>query len=470
MNNNRIMDPLVDPRFTKFYRIDRLPFFKRPKNRHERKERALGRDVRYRAGIYNACIRRLLAILFQLDRPLLAELGRPGVDSADDLAQMIIKRWAYGAFFARRTLKMLTSFRREDVIIDRLCNDEGKINTLSLAKRIGGNLVLSLKDEQLLERGLEALIGRCDQSVLTGEDNLYAFLGLRLEHRKSRALTSLDRKVVEAEEEALDRELAEEVAVAGEDEVMDTSDFEAVWLAAEQNLAAREYNEPEPAKGGEPMPAVKAPTFYACAGAARACGKASQAGGFMCEGHEGATISLPPRVLFRMHFKATSKFGAAYTDELFKSGVRLVERTRARQDELELRRMFSSGVRVFGPNDDLGPNITVADAVAEMEKLGYRLKDLHVLSLDSIVEESRGDRTVVFAYEFDPSGISIEIPEAAEALRASSFLMARVWVNLVDADGAQLHSVEMTGHQHQAKPAVRLKFLNSLWFPEVVVR
>lgn len=470
VKNDRIMDPLVDARFTKFYHLGRLPFFKRPKNRHERRERALGRDIRYRAGIYNAAIRRLLAILFQLDRPLLAELGRPGVDSADDLAQMIIKRWAYGAFFARRTLKMLTSFKREDVIIDRLCNDEGKINTLSLAKRIGGNLILTLKDERLLERALETLISRCDQGVLTGEDSLYIFLGMRFERRKSRVLTSLDQKTTEAEEEALDRELAEETSDTADDETTDTSDFEAIWFAAEENLAAREQ-EPEPAKGVEPMPAVKAPTFVACIGANRACGRASIENGFTCAEHEGATISMPPRVLFRQHFKATSKFGAVIVDELLEGGVRLVERTRARQDELDIRRMFSSGVRVFG-TDDLGPNVAVKTAADEMEKAGYRLKDLHVLSLDDIMEnpEDVGARTVVFAYEFDPASESIKMPEVGEMLLESSFLSCRVWVNLVDASGSQLHAIELIGYQKKARAAVELKFLNSLWFPEVIVR
>lgn len=473
VKNDRITDPLIDPRFTKFYRLDRLPFFKRPKNRHERRERALGRDIRYRAGIYNACLRRLVAILLKLDRPLLAELGRPGSDTAEDLVQMIVRRWTYGAFFSRRTMKMFVGQKREDLIIDRLVSDEGKINTLSLAKKIGGNLVLTLKDEHLLERGLEALIGRCDRSLLTGEGNLYEFLGIRFERRKSRVLSSLDQRVVEAEEEALDRELAEELAVP-EDEVIDTSEFEAVWLAAEENRAASEDGKPEtnPAEeGGEPMPVVKAPKFVACIGAGRACGRASVENSFTCQEHAGATISMPPRVLIRQHFKAGSKYGSVIVDELLARGVLLVERTRARQDELEHRRMRSTGVRVFG-EDDIGPNVSVWSAAEEMSEAGYRLKDLHVLSLDGIAEDAEavGDRTVVFCYEFDPEGESIKMPEAGEVLLAKPFLSCRVWVNLVDASGSQLHAIEQIGYQHQARPGIDLKFLNSLWFPEVVLR
>jgi len=473
VRSDQIKDPLVDPHYTKFYHLARLPFFKRPKNRHERNERARRKDIRYRAGIYNAAIRRLIAILLQLNRPLLTELGRTGCDTADDLVQVIIKRWAYGAFFSRRTMKMLISYKREDIILDRLCNEDGKITSFPLAQQIGGNLILAVTDEALLERGLEALIARCDRDVLTGgEENLYKFLGMRFERRRSRILSSLDRKVIEAEEEALDRELAEEVAGVEEEE-MNTADFEAIWLAAEANQEAARTHEPgvEPAEGGESMPVVKAPSFVACIGANRACGRASRDGGFTCAEHEGATISMPPRILIRQHFKATSRFGAAIVDELLSGGVRLVERSRVRQSELELRRMYSTGVRVFG-QDDIGPNVAVKSAASEMEAVGYRLKEVHVLSLDNVTEseESVGDRTVVSCYEFDPSGDSIKLPEVAEVLLTKPFLSCRVWVNLVDASGSQLHSVELIGYQHQARPGVQLKFLNSLWFPEVAVR
>lgn len=213
--------------------------------------------------------------------------------------------------------------------------------------------------------------------------------------------------------------------------------------------------------------------FFACIGKDRTCGKNSEPGKVTCPDHRGENrVTMPKRVLVRAHFSPNSKFGALILEELVSAGVRTVRRTSARQQELEARRMMATAVKVFGEND-LGPNVCVAYAVQEMEKVGYSLKDdLHILDCDEIYKETNpekiGSRVVVLNYEYGLEYIMI-LPEAAEELLVKPFLSCRLWVNVIDTDGTQVHAVEMTAFQLKVNPRLRLKFVNSVWGVERVL-
>lgn len=213
--------------------------------------------------------------------------------------------------------------------------------------------------------------------------------------------------------------------------------------------------------------------FFACIGKDRTCGKNSEPGRVTCLEHrEEKMVTMPKRVLVRAHFSPNSKFGALILEELTAAGVRTVKRTSARQQELEARRMMATAVKVFGEND-LGPNVCVEDAVTEMEKIGYVLKsDLHILDCDEIYKETNpekvGSRVVVLNYEYktDETGV---LPEAGRELLIKPFLSCRLWVNVIDADGTQVHAVEMTAFQIKVVPKIRLKFVNSVWGAEMTL-
>lgn len=207
--------------------------------------------------------------------------------------------------------------------------------------------------------------------------------------------------------------------------------------------------------------------FFACIGNSRACGKNSEPGKVTCLEHrDEKRVTMPRRVLVRTHFSPNSKFGALILEELTATGVRTVRRTSARQQELEARRMMATAVKVFGEHD-LGPNICAKDAVQEMEKVGYSLKsDLHILDCDEIYKKTNpekiGSRVVVLNYEYG-LGPKVILPEAAEELLVKPFLSCRLWVNVIDLDGTQVHAVEMTAFQIKVNSRLRLKFVNSVW-------
>lgn len=209
--------------------------------------------------------------------------------------------------------------------------------------------------------------------------------------------------------------------------------------------------------------------FFACIGARRTCGKNALPGKLTCAEHIGEnTIELPHRVLIRAHFSPKSRYGWAIVEELCQGGVRLIERTTAHQQELELKRMMAIGIKVFGDND-LRPNVAVNRPVEELEKTGYRLNDLHILSYDEIfaatAPEKVGSRVVVLSYELqpEPGVVSIPIPETAQEIIQRPFISCRVWVNLIDSRGTQLHAVELTAFQFTHKPRFFLRFTNSVW-------
>jgi len=152
-----------------------------------------------------------------------------------------------------------------------------------------------------------------------------------------------------------------------------------------------------------------------------------------------------------------------------REGIPFVERTKTHQEELELKRMMTTGIRVFG-DEDLGPNVIMNPAIGEMESAGYVPTNVHVLSMDEIIKERDSDkvgsRTVVFLYEY--GGKAIPLTETSAMLLAEPFMSCRVWVNLVDAAGTQLHAVELTAYQHGHPAHHELCFAQSCWaFKEI---
>lgn len=214
---------------------------------------------------------------------------------------------------------------------------------------------------------------------------------------------------------------------------------------------------------------------FLCIAEDRLCGNIAMQGGFTCEAHAYfmGPVELPFRVLLRFHFAPKSAIGKAIISELVESGVSLVERSVARQEELEFRRMFSQGVKIFG-KDDLCGDIVAISVPGELETAGYNLKEIHVLSLDEIFEEREawqkmGGRTVVMCYEYNPgvpllpTTCRLDVPEVAHLLFKEPFLFCRVWVNLTDGMGTRVHAAEFTGFQMEKQPRLRLRFANSIW-------
>lgn len=213
--------------------------------------------------------------------------------------------------------------------------------------------------------------------------------------------------------------------------------------------------------------------FFACIGKYRTCNNPALHGKLLCDECiplDGLiTVQKPSRILIRTHFSATSKYGQAIVSALEDDGVRVVRRTKDHQQVLEERRkLFFGGVRVFGEHD-LQPLVTVEYAVNEMIYSGYRLRDLHILNLDEILEntdeeEQQGNRTVVFNYEYQPGETSLELSEYGKEILAKPFINCRVWVNLHDpVTRASVHCVELVSLQFKQDPRLRLKFARSVW-------
>lgn len=210
--------------------------------------------------------------------------------------------------------------------------------------------------------------------------------------------------------------------------------------------------------------------FFACIGVDRTCGQNARPGEITCEEHKDLTrvdVKLPQRVLLRYHLTDSSKFGGTFLDELIKEGVRVVERTAVRQVEITMKNMFSTGVRVFGTESDLGPNVVATPAIEELDKAGYRLNDVHIVNLDEINREANaekiGARTLVLPFEYDPAKNSSTPTDTTLLLIEQPFLSSRVWTNLIDADGSQIHCVELIGIQFEVQAKYQLHFANSIW-------
>ncbi len=451
-NKAEIRDPNVNPKYSRFYPLTRLPFYVGQgwgKIAGDHKP-VIG------VGTYHAAIRRIISVLLQLDRTLLRELGRPETDSAEDLARAIIMHYPFTNFFSQRMIKALLNIERENMILERLAHLRHPLHHISQARYIGKNLILWLSGDTL-DRALDLLLSQADSAIRSGPKGLECFLGECLVRKESPTRTVIDRRLGESTDDFLDREPAE----TDEDE---TEDYERMWLTLDE-LEPQEKPAPITSQGGNEMIKPTTPTFFACIGANRACDKASLPGELTCAEHKGErNIALPAKVLIRAHFSAASGFGQTIVEELMREGVPFVERTKTRQEELELKRMMATGIRVFG-NEDLGPNVVVDPAISEMKHTGYVPTNVHVLSLDEVMEERNpdkvGSRTVVFLYEY--GGKAIPLTETSAMLLAEPFMSCRVWVNLVDAAGTQLHAVELTAYQHGHPAHHELRFAQSVW-------
>lgn len=244
--------------------------------------------------------------------------------------------------------------------------------------------------------------------------------------------------------------------------------------------ASRQRKEEAMTGEARPMRKKQRPTdYFACLGRYRTCGKPALPGELLCEECivlKGlVTVEKPFRVLIRSHFSANSKYGQAIVSALEQNnGVRVIRRSRERQQELHERRRFfdgfGGGVRVFGEKD-LRPLTAVEDATKEMEADSYCLRDIHVLDLDEVLEDGdkeqqqrQGGRTVVFNYEYLPDENPLAMPEYANEILSRPFLGCRVWVNLKDPlTGVGVHCVELISLQFQQTPRLRLKFAKSVW-------
>lgn len=225
-------------------------------------------------------------------------------------------------------------------------------------------------------------------------------------------------------------------------------------------------------------PKARPTNFFACVGKDRTCSQSSLPGELLCEEclKSGARIRIekPFRVLIRANFSGTSKYGQAIVSILEEGGIRVVKRTKERQALLEdHRKLLRGGVRVFGVKD-LRPLVTVEYAVKEFEEQGYRLRDLHVLDFDEVLqgtdrEEEMGKRTVVFNYEYLPSERSLMLPEYAQEILVKPFVGCRLYVNLRDPiTQIRVHCAELISLQIKQEPRLRLKFARSVWGVEDV--
>ena len=175
-NRSKITDILTEKRLCGFYSLAGLPFYQQPRTKKEAKHY----KIIHEAGIYQAAVRRIVAILLQLNKELLAELGRPDKDNADDLVYLVLRQTRYCNFFSYRMLKMFVQLKREDIALGRLKNEKGEINNPRLAEEIGRNIVLWFSGDTL-DQALEALVGRAGPRLLSGKRNIESYLAERLE-------------------------------------------------------------------------------------------------------------------------------------------------------------------------------------------------------------------------------------------------------------------------------------------------
>lgn len=186
---SKITDALTEKRLCGFYSLKDLPFHQQPRTKKEAKHY----KITHEAGIYQAAWRRIVAILLQLNKELLAELGRPDKENANDLVELVLKQTNYCNFFSQRALKMAVQLKREDIILDRLKNERGQINNLYLAEEIGRNVILWLSGDTL-DQALEALVNRAGPRLLTGKHNLETYLAERLIRKEKKYLVSADKQ------------------------------------------------------------------------------------------------------------------------------------------------------------------------------------------------------------------------------------------------------------------------------------
>ncbi|KKU06096.1 MAG: hypothetical protein UX07_C0007G0003 [Parcubacteria group bacterium GW2011_GWA2_45_30] len=164
--DGKIMDPNVEPKLSRFYRLDSIPIedplnselrsFKKDEEEHGRRK-----GIIEQVGTYHAALRRIVGILLQLRQPILTELGRPDCENADDLVQMLLRRYDYKHIFSLRMLQTFASLKRMDVIVNHfLKGNNGGIYNRRLASYMIKNLILKIDDEALQNEAMSALQAR----------------------------------------------------------------------------------------------------------------------------------------------------------------------------------------------------------------------------------------------------------------------------------------------------------------------
>lgn len=171
----KIQDPLIEPKLSKFYRLDSIPI-ESPLNNEVRGSRkdddeadecAKHMGIVERVGCYHAAIRRIVGLLLQLRQPILAELGRPGCENADDLVQLVLRRYDYKHIFSYRTLHTFQALNRMDFVVAHLLKgSDGGIKRHDLASKMAKNLVLLIDDEELQNEAMSVLRGRLRDELL----------------------------------------------------------------------------------------------------------------------------------------------------------------------------------------------------------------------------------------------------------------------------------------------------------------
>lgn len=157
--------------------------------------------------LYQAALRRILAILLQMSRGMIWELGGNRATSPADLVRKIIA-WdrrrrvggiRYRYLFAHQMVKMACEIKREDVLLERLTDDRFKIKNPRLARTMARNIAVFSSDHMLFPM-LLALLGRCDPVVIRGKQGLEKFIEMKIERREKRILRAVDQNNPEEHE------------------------------------------------------------------------------------------------------------------------------------------------------------------------------------------------------------------------------------------------------------------------------
>lgn len=243
-----IDDPFVEPKLSGMYPLRSLALLYPWKKKKRGKEQG---PTLTKEGIYQAAIRRIAAMLIQLDAPLLRALGRPNAENAEDLLEALMGEVAYYNFFSYRMLKMLTIMQRPDIVLARLKNDKGKVSDQRLARHMGRNLI-ALMPDTLLDETLEALIARCDLRLLRGRHDLYVYLGRELQRKETPLQRAMFQHEAEKADDGTDNEYVFRNVPGGKSE-KGLENYAKIWLAAEirEETERLAYEEMLKKKGGE---------------------------------------------------------------------------------------------------------------------------------------------------------------------------------------------------------------------------
>lgn len=169
---------------------------------------------------------------------------------------------------------------------------------------------------------------------------------------------------------------------------------------------------------------------------------------------------LAQTCLLRIH-TGTDPFERVIVTGLPDLGVPLKKRSMEHQRELELHWMKRKGIRVFGQDKDLQDCGIV---LADLDET-YGFVGAHVLDMDEIYEEENpyrlGERVIVCS--FGLGAPKIQMPDIIVKMLRWSF-ECRVYANLRDERGIELHSVELRKFKFQQRPMQFARRRGNLWF------